>query len=153
MRKSKGLRNVRFVQKMFCAFLLIFLNKSYCQEIIIPDSILKPPGSKCFWSYSIERISTLEDSSHRYNINFSLCLCDSSGIPKHNIKIYDANVKVEYIDKGKRSKVFFAEIEDHWIADFVIHTNKPLVIMIIAKYNKQKRLMKATLNNDVYPGE
>lgn len=57
------------------------------------------------------------------------------------------------IHNGKRSKVYFTALEDRWIADFIIHTNKPLGIKIIAKYNKQKRTMKATINNGMYQGE
>jgi hypothetical protein len=143
------------MQKLLAALLFIFIHRySNCQEILTLRSVPKIPGSKCYWSYSIERIGILKDSTHRYGINFSLCQRDSSG--KYNnwhVKIRGAKIKCEYIDNGKRSKIYFIAQKDRWIADFIIHTNKPLDITIIAKYNKQKRTMKVILNTGIYPGE
>jgi len=134
------------MQRLFAVLLFIFVNKSYSQKIFTPNSVPELFSGKCFWAYSIERIQTLKDSTHHYNISFSLCQCDSS-------KIASAKIRCEYIDNGKPVKVYFIAENDHWTADFIIHATQPLDIKIIAEYNKHKRIMKATLNNGLYPGE
>jgi hypothetical protein len=141
--------------KFFLILLFIsWLHEASSQQIYTPRSVSLIHKDKCFWSYSIERIGTAHDSMHYYCIRTSLVEEDSTGNPVGKPKIRGAKIDCQFIDRGKLRRVeFISNAGGEWVADFAIHSDEPLPIEIIAVYNKQKRIMKDTLNKGVFPGE
>jgi len=144
---------------IFALILLISVQKVGAQDVggykvNIPDSVKTFPGGKCYWGYGIERLDSSQGKTHNYVIRFFLEQEDSTGKNVGILRVKGANIVCKFKDRGKITIINFIPHKDAWIADFMIHTNKPLVIKLIANYyNNQPRTMKATLNKGTYPGE
>ena len=133
--------------------LLIVSNHVIAQEVPVPESIKTFPSAKCYWSYSVERESTTNDSLHKYIIRISLQQQDSIGNNKGRLKLKHALIYCDFSDKGIPKKIYCKQKGLQWIAKFKVSTNQPLPLRIIANYNHHQTTMPLTLNQGTYPGE
>lgn len=144
------------MNKLIKYFLGLFFvsSASIAQEIDIPESLKIIPNAKCYWSYSVERISTKNDSIHNHIIRVSIVQEDVNGkYLGDKFKLNNTILYCSYLEKGITRKVFFKQKRKKWIAKFRIYTNEILPLKIIAEYGNDKRIMPLTLNNGTYPGE
>ena len=126
---------------------------TFSQEIPIPESLKTVPYAKCYWSYSVERLSTKNDVFHKYSIRVSIAQVDSNRTLIGKLKLRDVKIYCSFVEDKILKKVHFKRVGPQWIAKFKIYTNEPLPLKIIAKYNHQERIMSLKLNQSYYPGE
>ncbi len=133
---------------------LIFISKAaVSQEVAIPKSLKRFSNSKCYWSYSVERESTISDSIHKYIIRVELIEEDSIGNYRWGIGVKNGSVYCSFNENEIYKKIYFKQAGKQWVAKFSISTNRPLPVKIIATYKHQERTMPLTLNEGTYPGE
>jgi len=123
------------------------------QEVPVPESLKSFPSAKCYWGYSVERLSTTKDGIHKYIIRVSLQQQDSVGNNKGRLKLKQALIYCTYSDNGIPKQINFKQKGFLWIAKFKVSTNQPVPLKIIADYNHQQTQMPLTLNKGIYPGE
>ena len=133
--------------------LLLVSNIAFSQEVPVPESLKTFPNAKCYWSYSVERLSTTHDSIHNYIIRLQLEQQDSVGNSKGRLRLKHAFIYCEYSDKGIPEKISFKQKRLQWIAKFKVSTNQPVPFRITANYKQHQRIMPLTLNEGIYPGE
>ena len=151
---NKSLRSERLKGFLICLIGLFFIsNIAFSQEVPVPESLKTFPNAKCYWSYSVERLRTTDDSVHNYIIRVSLQQQDSIGNNKGRLKLKHALIYCDYSDKGILKKIRFKQKGLQWTAKFNVSTNQPLPLGIIANYNQHQRIMPLTLNEGTYPGE
>ena len=136
----------------FLCFLFVS-NITISQVVPVPESLKTVPNANCYWSYSVERLGTINDSLHKYQIKVQLEQQDSSGNNRGRLRVRHALIYCAFIEKDIPKKIYCKQVGKQWIANFSIFTNKPLPVEIIADYNNQKRTMPLTLNEGTYPGE
>ncbi len=132
---------------------LLISDIATAQEVPVPERLKTFPNAKCYWAYSVERLSTTEESVHNYIIRVSLQQQDSIGNNKGRLKLKHALIYCDYSDTGILKKIYFKQKGLQWIAKFKVSTNQPLSLRIIANYNNQQTKMPLTLNEGTYPGE
>jgi len=148
-RRRKQLKGV-----LICLIGLLFVsNIVIAQEVPVPESVKTFPNAKCYWSYSVERVSTTHDSVHKYIIRVQLQQQDSIGNNKGRLRLKNALIYCSFSEKGISKKIYCKQVGLQWIAIFRISTNQPLPLKIIANYNHQQTTMPLTLNEGTYPGE
>jgi hypothetical protein len=143
------------VKRLF-SYLIGFLLVSHiatAQEVPVPELLKTFPSAKCYWSYGVERVSTTNDSVHKYIIRVALQQQDSIGNNKGRLKLRRALIYCEFSDKDIPKKIYFRRKGLQWIAKFKVSTNQPVPLRIIANYNHHQRIMPFTLNKRTYPGE
>lgn len=151
---TKSLRGERMKGFLFCLIgLMVISNIAISQEVPVPESLKTFPNAKCYWSYSVERLRTTDDSVHNYIIRVSLQQQDSIGNNKGKLKLKHALIYCDYSDKGILKKIRFKQKGLQWIAKFKVSTNQPVPVRLIAEYNDHQRTMPFTLNKGTYPGE
>lgn len=133
--------------------LLLLSNIAIAQEIPVPESLKTFPNAKCYWSYSVERVSTRNDSVHKYIIQVELEQQDSIGNNKGRLRLKHASVYCDFSEKGISKRIYFKQKGLKWIAKFKISTNQLLPLNIIANYNHHQTTMPLTLNEGTYLGE
>jgi hypothetical protein len=133
--------------------LLCASNTIVAQEVPVPESLKTAANAKCYWSYSVERVGTANDSLHKYIIRVALQQVDTSGNYKGRLQLKHAVIYCSFSEKGISNKIKFKQVGLQWIANFRISTNQPLSLRIIANYNHHERVMPLTLNKGTYPGE
>jgi hypothetical protein len=133
--------------------LLLVSNVVFSQEVPVPESLKTFSNAKCYWSYSVERLSTTGDSVHNYIIRVQLEQQDSVGNSKGRLRLKDAFIYCDYSDKGIPEKITFKQKKLQWIAKFKVSTNQPVPLSITANYKQHQRIMPLTLNKGTYPGE
>jgi hypothetical protein len=148
-RRRKQLKGL-----LICLIGLLFVsNIVIAQEVPVPESVKTFPNAKCYWSYSVERLSTTHDSVHKYIIRVQLQQQDSIGNNKGRLHLKNAIIYCGFFEKGISKKIFCKQVGLQWIANFRISTNHPLPLKIIANYHQQQTKMPLTLNDGTYPGE
>jgi hypothetical protein len=133
--------------------LLLISDIATAQEVPVPESLKSFPSAKCYWAYSVERLSTTKDSIHNYIIRVTLQQQDSVGNNKGRLKLSHALIYCTYSDTGIPKKINFKQKGFLWIAKFKVSTNQSVPLKIIADYNHQQTKMPLTLNKGTYPGE
>lgn len=123
------------------------------QEVAVLERLKTFPNAKCYWAYSVERLSTTKDSIHNYIIRVTLQQQDSVGNNKGRLKLKHALIYCTYSDTGIPKQINFKQKGFLWIAKFKVLTNQPVPLKIIADYNHQQAKMPLTLNKGTYPGE
>lgn len=123
------------------------------QEVPVPESLKTFPSAKCYWAYSVERLSTTKDIVHNYIIRVTLQQLDSIGNNKGRLKLKHVLIFCEYTDTGIPKKIYLKQKGLQWIAKFKVSTNQPLPLRIIASYDHHQTKMPFTLNEGTYPGE
>lgn len=142
--------------KRLCIYFIILLstfNTAIAQEIPVPESLKTVPNSKCYWSYSVERLNSKDNSFHKYSIRVSVVQYDSNGKYKWDLKLRNAKIYCCFEENGILKKIYFKQVGKKWIAKFKIHTNEVLPLEIKASYNNNERIMPLKLNEGTYPGE
>ena len=67
--------------RLFIYFIVILstFTTAIAQEIPVPESLKTVPNSKCYWSYSVERLNSKDDNFYKYSIRVSVVQKDSNG--------------------------------------------------------------------------
>lgn len=147
-------RRKQLKRLLVCIIGLLFLSDiAIAQEVPVPESAKTFPNAKCYWSYSVERLSTTHDSVHNYIIRVQLQQQDSIGNNKGRLRLKHALIFCDFSDNGFPKKIYCKQKGLQWIAKFKVSTNQPLPLRIIANYNQHQRIMPLTLNEGTYPGE
>jgi hypothetical protein len=149
---TQNLRRERLKSLLICLIGLLFItNIAFSQEVAVPESLKKFPTAKCYWSYSVERLSTTHDSVHNYIIRVQLEQQDSLGNHKGRLRLKHALIYCNYVDKGIPQKIYFKQKGLQWIAKFKVSTNEPVPLRIIASSNQHQRIMPLTFTSSPLP--
>jgi hypothetical protein len=132
---------------------ILFVMRTSAQELPVPEALKTFPKSKCYWSYSVERVSAKQNSQSTYSIRVGIEQIDSTGHPSGSLKIPGVKIYCRFTDKLIARKVYCRQVGYSWIAKFTIHTSKPLPVEIVASYRGSKQIMALKLNEGTYPGE
>jgi hypothetical protein len=152
---SKNYKNKKQMKRLLIYFIGLLSTSSivFAQEIHVTESLKTVPNVKCYWSYSVERLSTIKDSIHKYSIRVSVEQIDSAGKHKGKLILRDVQISCNFTENEILKKVKFKRVGLQWIAKFKINTNTPMPLKIIANYNHQESIMPLLLNLGTYPGE
>ena len=139
---------------LICSIVLLHISHILiAQEVPVPESVKTFPNAKCYWGYSVERVSTTHDSVHKYIIRVSIVQEDSVGNNKGSLRVKHALIYCSFLEKGITKTIYCKPKGSLWVAKFKISTNQPLPLKLIANYNHQLTTMPLTLNEGTYPGE
>ena len=138
----------------WCLLGLCFLSiQTAAQELPVSEALKTVPNAKCYWSYSVERLTSKQKTFFNYSIRVGITQIDSSGRPAGSLRLQHVVIYCKFIDKHISRKVYCKQVGYSWVAKFKIHTSQPLPVEIVASYRDDQRIMALTLNKGNYPGE
>lgn len=140
-------------QSILCLIGLLFVFDVTIAQVRVPESLKTVRNATCFWSYSVERVSTLHDSLYNYTIRVQLEQKDSNGKYGNPLRLKHVLIYCSFTENGYHKKIYSKQVGSQWVLNFRIHTNQSFPLNIIAVYNHQKRIMPLKLNEGTYPGE
>jgi hypothetical protein len=142
-----------FASVLLLVVLAAFRSEALGQDVALPRDLPAPRHSKHYWSYSVVRTGTVQDSVHSYRVFVSLVEQDKNGKFTRTMTIKDAQIVCQYGDSTHPGISRFEPKEKNWITSFTIQTNQVTPAHIIIDYNGKRYKMSLLMNTGMFPGE